>query len=117
MLELDVLLAQRRAQKLAWKQRAGVLRSDAWLDEARAGVAHFSLPGFERLVDWLQERRDLLPCPEPSVVHWDFHPFNILLRGAPGWSWRTVFPWPSRQRRRTRVERRGKGTFLIRRTA
>ena len=54
---------------------------DAWLGEARAAVAHFSLPGFERLVDWLQERRDLLPCPEPSVVHWDFHPFNILLRG------------------------------------
>jgi preprotein translocase subunit SecA len=27
-------LAQRRAQKLAWKQRATVLRSDAWLDEA-----------------------------------------------------------------------------------
>jgi preprotein translocase subunit SecA len=27
-------LAQRRAQKLAWKQRAAVLRSDAWLDEA-----------------------------------------------------------------------------------
>lgn len=58
---------------------------DGWLGEARAAVAHFSLPGFERLVDWLQERRDLLPCPEPSVVHWDFHPFNILLRtdGSP----------------------------------
>jgi preprotein translocase subunit SecA len=27
-------LAQRRAQKLAWKQRASVLRSDTWLDEA-----------------------------------------------------------------------------------
>jgi preprotein translocase subunit SecA len=27
-------LAQRRAQRLAWKQRAAVLRSDAWLDEA-----------------------------------------------------------------------------------
>ena len=27
-------LAQQRAQRLAWKQRAGVLRSDAWLDEA-----------------------------------------------------------------------------------
>jgi len=27
-------LAQRRAQKLAWKQRLAVLRSDAWLDEA-----------------------------------------------------------------------------------
>jgi aminoglycoside phosphotransferase (APT) family kinase protein len=33
-------------------------------------------------VDWLQERRDLLPCPEPSVVHWDFHPSNILLRAG-----------------------------------
>jgi aminoglycoside phosphotransferase (APT) family kinase protein len=52
---------------------------DAWLDEARAAVVQFPLPGFGRLLDWLQERRDLLPCPEPSVVHWDFHPYNILL--------------------------------------
>jgi preprotein translocase subunit SecA len=29
-----VAMAQQRAQRLAWKQRAGVLRSDAWLDEA-----------------------------------------------------------------------------------
>ena len=29
-----VALAQRKAQKLAWKQRASVLRSDAWLDES-----------------------------------------------------------------------------------
>jgi preprotein translocase subunit SecA len=29
-----VALAQRQAQKQAWKQRASVLRSDAWLDEA-----------------------------------------------------------------------------------
>ena len=27
-------IAQRRAQKLAWKQRAAVLRADAWLDDA-----------------------------------------------------------------------------------
>jgi aminoglycoside phosphotransferase (APT) family kinase protein len=54
---------------------------DGWLGEARAALAHLSLPGFERLVDWLQEQRDLLSCPEPSVVHRDFHPYNILLRG------------------------------------
>ncbi len=29
-----VALAQRNAQRLAFKQRSGVLRSDAWLDEA-----------------------------------------------------------------------------------
>jgi len=31
-------LAQRRAQKLAWKQRVAVLRADAWLDEALSFV-------------------------------------------------------------------------------
>ncbi len=32
-------LAQRRAQKLAWRQRLSVLRSDAWLDEALSFAA------------------------------------------------------------------------------
>jgi len=31
-------LAQRRAQKFAWKQRVAVLRADAWLDEALSFV-------------------------------------------------------------------------------
>ena len=31
-------LAQRRAQKLAWKQRVAVMRADAWLDEALSFV-------------------------------------------------------------------------------
>jgi preprotein translocase subunit SecA len=31
-------LAQKRAQKLAWKQRVAVMRADAWLDEALSFV-------------------------------------------------------------------------------
>ena len=54
---------------------------DDWLSDASTAFAHFPLPGFDRLLGWLQEQRDLLPCPEPSVVHGDFHPYNILLRG------------------------------------
>ncbi len=34
MAQASFALAQRRAQKLAWKQRLAVLRSDAWQDEA-----------------------------------------------------------------------------------
>ena len=29
---------------------------------------------------WLEKRREAVPCVRPSVVHWDFHPNNILVR-------------------------------------
>ena len=54
---------------------------DGCLSDASAAFARFPLPGFDRLLGWLQEQRHLLPCSQPSVVHGDFHPYNILLRG------------------------------------
>lgn len=39
-----------------------------------------TLPGFIPIIQWLEERRDLVPCNRPSLIHWDFHPGNILFQ-------------------------------------
>ncbi|MBY8997107.1 MAG: phosphotransferase [Candidatus Thorarchaeota archaeon] len=31
------------------------------------------------IISWLQKRIDDVPCKSPSIVHGDFHPFNILV--------------------------------------
>jgi aminoglycoside phosphotransferase (APT) family kinase protein len=53
---------------------------DQWLDEARGFLDRFPLPGFRRMMEWLEVRRDLVPCQRPAPVHLDYHPGNILLR-------------------------------------
>jgi aminoglycoside phosphotransferase (APT) family kinase protein len=55
---------------------------DALLAEARAHTAPYAHLGFAPVVDWLAAGRDAVPCPAPAVVHRDFHPANILLRGG-----------------------------------
>jgi aminoglycoside phosphotransferase (APT) family kinase protein len=52
---------------------------DRELDRTRPYLARFPIPGFLPVVEWLRERRDLVPCHRPSVIHWDYHPANILL--------------------------------------
>lgn len=32
------------------------------------------------VIDWLQDRRNLVPCDQPAPVHWDFHPGNVILK-------------------------------------
>ncbi len=36
--------------------------------------------GFSPLLEWLLARRHEVPCLYPGVIHWDFHPNNVLLR-------------------------------------
>jgi aminoglycoside phosphotransferase (APT) family kinase protein len=31
-------------------------------------------------VQWLATRREMVPCPHPTIVHGDFHPNNVLVR-------------------------------------
>jgi aminoglycoside phosphotransferase (APT) family kinase protein len=64
---------------------------DQWLDRAKNEINRFSKSELLPVVTWLEERRDTVPCPHPSVVHFDFHPNNILLRddGSP-----VVIDWP-----------------------
>jgi aminoglycoside phosphotransferase (APT) family kinase protein len=35
---------------------------------------------FDPVFDWLHERLPEIQFGQPSVIHWDFHPYNILVR-------------------------------------
>ncbi len=52
---------------------------DRELDKIRAYLTCFPIPGLLPIVEWLEQRRDLVPFEQPSIIHWDFHPGNILL--------------------------------------
>jgi aminoglycoside phosphotransferase (APT) family kinase protein len=51
---------------------------DREMDKVRPYLDRFPIAGFLPAVEWLEERR--VPCRRPSVIHWDYHPGNILLR-------------------------------------
>ena len=36
--------------------------------------------GLQPALDWLLARRDSVPCLKASVLHWDFHPSNVIVR-------------------------------------
>lgn len=55
-----------------------------WLDWTRRELEHFNLPGFQPALEWLTERLGDVAPREPSPVHWDFHPGNVLLRPDSG---------------------------------
>jgi aminoglycoside phosphotransferase (APT) family kinase protein len=52
---------------------------DHWLNLGREHLIRFSLTGFLPLMEWLETRRDEVPCTHPSLNHNDFHPGNVLL--------------------------------------
>jgi aminoglycoside phosphotransferase (APT) family kinase protein len=54
---------------------------DRWLSEARGALTRLAPDGFRPLREWLWRQRDSMRCERPAVVHWDFHPGNVLLRG------------------------------------
>ena len=53
---------------------------DRELGRMRPYLERFPVAGFLPSVEWLMERRGSVPCEQPSVVHWDYHPANIILR-------------------------------------
>lgn len=52
---------------------------DRWLTTAGSAVKSFPEVDFRPVCDWLEERRDHLPCSRPSPVHQDFHPGNVIV--------------------------------------
>ena len=52
---------------------------DGWLAEARSILGQFDVPDAAAMLDWLEVRRDRVPCVQPAPVHLDYHPNNILL--------------------------------------
>lgn len=53
---------------------------DEWYGTAQSHLGQYPDSGFGSVVDWLEKRRELLPCRTPSAAHNDFHPNNVLLR-------------------------------------
>ena len=65
---------------IASYERGRYLFVDQWLSAARDALRRFQKLDWLPLVEWLEERRNRVPCPRPSLVHWDYHPANVLLR-------------------------------------
>ena len=54
--------------------------ADRFLGTYRPYLERFPSSGFLSVMEWLEARRQQVPCLRPSVIHWDFHPGNLLLR-------------------------------------
>ncbi len=54
---------------------------DRWLRTARSTLENSPYPDLLPLVSWLEQHRDDMACVRPAIVHRDFHPANVLLRG------------------------------------
>lgn len=53
---------------------------DQWLSMVHSALEEFPLSDSLRILEWLEARRDQVPCLRPSPTHWDYHPNNVLLR-------------------------------------
>jgi len=53
---------------------------DRELNRWRAYLDRFQSSAFLEVLEWLESRREQVPCLRPSPVHWDYHPGNVLLR-------------------------------------
>ncbi|WP_328291338.1 phosphotransferase family protein [Kineococcus sp. NBC_00420] len=71
-----------------------VEREVAELHRDSAGVVRV---GLSNVLGWLRERRHLVPCLRPVILHRDYHPWNVLVdsSGRPwvlDWDWRIGDP-------------------------
>ncbi len=54
---------------------------DCYLSELHGAAAAFPDGKiFQPIIDWLETRRETVPCIRPAPIHWDFHPANVILR-------------------------------------
>jgi aminoglycoside phosphotransferase (APT) family kinase protein len=51
-----------------------------WLLYAQRYGERFQRSEFNPVLDWLKERSLYVPCERLSVVHMDYHPYNVLMR-------------------------------------
>ncbi|MHA1902744.1 MAG: phosphotransferase family protein [Candidatus Thorarchaeota archaeon] len=49
------------------------------LKHRRRTATRYKLEEFLEVVDWLDDRMNTVPCERPSLVHYDYHPENIVL--------------------------------------
>ncbi|MCP4228929.1 MAG: phosphotransferase family protein [bacterium] len=50
-----------------------------WLAGAEKSIGEFGLPGFDPVLDWLGERISGIEWGPLSLIHYDYHPYNILV--------------------------------------
>ncbi len=55
------------------------LFADGYISLLHEYMGRFHQPGFLPVVEWLEARRDRVPCERPAAVHWDYHPANLLV--------------------------------------
>ncbi len=65
---------------------------DNTLNQGAGMLESFGLTGFLPVVEWMQQRRETVPCDQPALIHFDFHPANVMLRPDEtavvlDWSW------------------------------
>ena len=53
---------------------------DRQLGKWRLALTGLPKTGFLPVLEWLEARRDQVPCLRPAPIHWDYHPGNVLLR-------------------------------------
>ena len=51
-----------------------------WLSRWRGHIDHFQRDEFAPVLDWLEARYSDVPCDRLSVIHFDYHPNNVLMR-------------------------------------
>ncbi len=60
--------------------QTGTALIDRWLNGVLPVIERFPKTDFAPVFAWLQENRFSAPCTRPSVIHWDFHPANVLYK-------------------------------------
>lgn len=52
---------------------------DLWLEMGEKHIKNLKAEEYIPILDWLKERRLQVTCEYPSVIHYDYHPYNIIL--------------------------------------
>jgi aminoglycoside phosphotransferase (APT) family kinase protein len=52
---------------------------DGWLAEMDFAAQQY-MPELAGNLDWFRYHRNDLPCDQPAIIHYDFHPQNVLLQ-------------------------------------
>jgi aminoglycoside phosphotransferase (APT) family kinase protein len=83
LADLHALNWRRAVSDVSRYQAQGLVGS--WITKTRRLIEQFEVTYYDEVLDWLQTRTEAVTPTEPTVVHGDFHPGNVLLRtdGAP----------------------------------
>ncbi|CAG0956570.1 hypothetical protein ANRL3_00589 [Anaerolineae bacterium] len=76
--QLDWRLFVEKAEQLRFYDPYACV--DEWFGTARNFLEQHPDSGFRAVVEWLEDRRALVPCQKPSPTHNDFHPNNVLVQ-------------------------------------